>query len=120
MSFSVTRRGFLNVSGRAVAAAVATQFFVLESEAQEKKSKYAECFQPLDTFVERYMREMNSPGMTLVLSDRDGVQRVASYGFGDAEQHIAVKPQEVFEIARSPNLSSPIACCNYIKKASST
>ena len=98
MSFAVTRRGFLNLSGQAVAAAVASQFFVLESRAQEKKSKYSKCFQPLDTFVEQYMREMNSPGMTLVLSDRDGVQRIATYGFGDTEQHIAVKPQELFEI----------------------
>lgn len=98
MSFSVTRRGFLNLSGQTLAAAVASRFFVLESEAQEKKSKYAECFQPLDTFVEQYMREMNSPGMTLVLSDRDGVQRIATYGFGDPEQHLAVTPQQLFEI----------------------
>lgn len=98
MSFSLTRRGFLNVSGQAVVAAVATQFFVLESTAQETKSKYAECFQPLDAFIERYMREMNSPGMTVVLSDRDGILRIATYGFSDPEQHVAVKPQELFEI----------------------
>ena len=98
MSFSVTRRGFLNLSGQAVAAAVATQFFVLESGAQENKNKYADCFQSLDTFVEQYMREMNSPAMTLVLSDRDGVQRVATYGFSDLEQHTPMKPQELFEI----------------------
>ena len=76
MSFSVTRRSFLNASGQAVAAAVATQFVVLESRAQEAKSKYADCFKPLDTFIEQYMRDMNSPGMTVVLADRDGVQRL--------------------------------------------
>ena len=98
MSFSVSRRGFLNLSGQVAAAAVAAQFFTLESAAQEKKSKYAECYAQLDAFVEQYMREMNSPGMTLVLSDRDGVQRIATYGFSDPEQRIAVKPQELFEI----------------------
>lgn len=98
MSFSVTRRSFLNASGQAVAAAVATQFVVLESRAQEAKSKYADCFKPLDTFIEQYMRDMNSPGMTVVLADREGVQRVATYGFGDQEQHIPVQPQLLFEI----------------------
>jgi hypothetical protein len=98
MSSSVTRRTFLNVSGQAVAAAVATQFFVLESRTQEVKSKYADCFKQLDAFIEQYMREMNAPGMTLVMADRDGVQRVATYGFADREQHAAVKPEQLFEI----------------------
>jgi CubicO group peptidase (beta-lactamase class C family) len=98
MSSSVTRRTFLNVSGQAVAAAVATQFFVLESRTQEVKSKYADCFQQLDAFIEQYMREMNSPGMTLVMADREGVQRIATYGFADREQHVVVKPEQLFEI----------------------
>jgi D-alanyl-D-alanine carboxypeptidase len=98
MSTSVTRRRFLNLSGQAVAAAVASKFFVLESWGQAGKGKYVDCFPLLDTFVEQYMRDMNSPGMTLVLSDRNGVQRIATYGFSDLEEHIAVKPKEVFEI----------------------
>src|SRR5580704_12793813 len=98
MPSSVTRRTFLNVSGQAVAAAVATRFFVLESRAQQVQSKYADCFKQLDTFIEQYMRDMNAPGMTLVMADREGVQRVATYGFADREQHIAVKPEQLFEI----------------------
>jgi len=98
MLSSVSRRTFLNVSGQAVAAVVATQFFVRESRAQEGKSKYADCFKPLDAFIEQYMRAMNSPGMTLVMADRDGVQRVATYGFADREQQAAVKPGQLFEI----------------------
>jgi CubicO group peptidase (beta-lactamase class C family) len=98
MSSSVSRRTFLNVSGQAVAAAVATQFFVRESRATEEKTKYAACFKQLDAFIERYMLEMNAPGMTLVMADRDGVQRVATYGFADREQHAAVKPEQLFEI----------------------
>ena len=98
MSSSVTRRTFLNVSGQAVAVIAATQFFVLESPTKEVKSKYADCFKPLDAFIEQYMRGMNAPGMTLVMADLDGVQRVATYGFADREQHVAVKPEQLFEI----------------------
>jgi len=98
MPFLVTRRNFLNLSGQAFAGAVATRFFVLEFQSQEAKSQYAECFKDLDTFVEQYMRAMNAPGMTLVMADRDGVQRVATYGFGDTESRVAIKPQDLFEI----------------------
>ena len=98
MSVSVTRRDFLNLSGRAIAGAVATRFFVLEFRSPEAKSQYAECFKDLDTFIERYMRAMNAPGMTLVMADRDGVQRVAAYGFADTESHVAIQPQDLFEI----------------------
>ena len=44
------------------------------------------------------MRAMNSPGMTLVLADREGVQRIATYGFGDVAGKAAVKPEELFQI----------------------
>jgi hypothetical protein len=40
-------------------------------------------FAELDRFVEQFMRDLNSPGLTLVLADREGVQRVATYGFGE-------------------------------------
>jgi len=98
MAASVTRRAFLNAGGGAVATAVAARFFVLESQAKDATSRYADCFKPLDAFVEQYMREMNSPGMTLVMADRDGLQRVATYGFADREQRVAVKPEQLFEI----------------------
>jgi D-alanyl-D-alanine carboxypeptidase len=98
MSSSVTRRMFLNVSGEAVAAAMAMQFFVLESRARAVQSKYGDCFKQLDAFIEQYMREMNSPGLTLVMADREGVQRVATYGFADREQQVAVKADQLFEI----------------------
>jgi CubicO group peptidase (beta-lactamase class C family) len=98
MSLSVTRRGFLKLSRQAVAGAVATRFFVLEFQSRETSSQYADCFKTLDTFIEQYMRAMNAPGMTLVMADRDGVQRVATYGFGDTESHVAIQPQDLFEI----------------------
>src|ERR1051326_1398155 len=61
-------------------------------------SAYKTLQKPLDRFVEQYLRGMNAPGMTLALADRDGVQRVVTYGFSDTETHTRVKPDELFQI----------------------
>jgi CubicO group peptidase (beta-lactamase class C family) len=98
MSWSMTRRQLLNLGVRTVVAASAGEFIVSESYAQSGKSVYGHTFKHLDAFVEQYMREMNSPGMTLVMADRDGVQRVATYGFSDVDRKIGVKPDELFQI----------------------
>ena len=41
---------------------------------------------------------MNSPGLTLVLADRDAVQRVVHYGFGDLEARLAIGEDDLFQI----------------------
>ncbi len=98
MSSGVTRRKFVTLGAQTAALVAASRFFVVEARGQSERSKYAGVFGQLDTFVEQYMRSMNSPGMTLVMADRDGVQRVATYGFSDLERKTAVKPEELFEI----------------------
>jgi len=95
MSFS--RRQVLQ-AGLITAAATAGRFTVAESASQPQSGAYTKIFARLDQFVEQYMREMNSPGMTLVLADRNGVQRVANYGFGDLERRAAVGADELFQI----------------------
>ncbi len=93
----MNRREFL---GASAAAAVTTSgaFYSIESLAQSDSGAYKAIHKPLDRFVEQYMRGMNAPGMTLVLADRDGVQRVVTYGFTDVETRARVKPDELFEI----------------------
>ena len=93
----MNRREFLSASA---AAAVSTSgaFYSIESMAQSDSGAYKAIHKPLDRFVEQYMRGMNAPGLTLVLADRDGVQRVVTYGFTDLETHARVKPDELFEI----------------------
>ena len=93
----MNRREFLSTSA---AAAISTcgAFYSMESLAQSDSGAYKPIHKPLDRFVEQYMRGMNAPGMTLVLADRDGVQRVVTYGFTDLETHARVKPDELFEI----------------------
>lgn len=98
MSLSLTRRRFIQVGAEAAAMVAASEFFAVEAFAQEPKSKYAGAFSQLDPFVERYMREMNAPGMTFVMADRDGIQRIATYGFSDPSEKIAVQPDELFQI----------------------
>src|SRR5678816_525493 len=44
------------------------------------------------------MRDMNSPALTLVLADREGVQRVATYGFSDLDRQRKLQADELFEI----------------------
>ena len=88
----------MSIGAQAAAAAAASRFLVTESFAQPGTSRYAGVFGSLDAFAEQYMRDMNSPGMTLVLADRDDVQRVATYGFSDVERKIRTGPDEQFQI----------------------
>src|SRR5262245_16683136 len=44
------------------------------------------------------MRVMNAPAMTLVLADREGIQRVATYGFSDVETKSLINPDQLFQI----------------------
>jgi CubicO group peptidase (beta-lactamase class C family) len=98
MAFAITRRKFVTLGAQTAAAAAASRFLVVEALGQAEGSKYAGVFAQLDHFVELYMRNMNAPGMTLVMADRDGVQRVATYGFSDLELKTPVKAGELFEI----------------------
>src|SRR5215471_5969286 len=52
----------------------------------------------LDTFIAHYMKAMNAPGMTLALARREGVPRVATFGFADRESQEAVTPDHLFQV----------------------
>jgi CubicO group peptidase (beta-lactamase class C family) len=93
----MNRREFLSAS-TATVLATSPNFFALEAISQNSSTTYKSIFKTLDHFVEEYLRAMNAPGLTLVLADRDGVQRVVTYGFSDVEQKIGVKPDDLFQI----------------------
>jgi CubicO group peptidase (beta-lactamase class C family) len=93
----LTRRHILG-AGLVTAAAAASRFWVEEANATASTTQYQDIFPELDRFAEQYMRDMNSPGMTLVLADRNGVQRVVTYGFSDLEQQRKVQSDELFQI----------------------
>jgi len=98
MSSSLTRRRLLSISAQTAATITASRFFVMEASAQSAESKYPPVFSKLDQFVKQYMLDMNSPGLTLVLADGEGVQRVVTYGFSDKQNKVRVKPDDLFQI----------------------
>jgi len=98
MQTQVSRRGFLEFSAGAGAAFAAGRFFALDTYARTAGTKYEQVYSQLDAFVKQYMQAMNAPGMTLVLADRDGVQRVVTYGWSDVEGKAAVQPGQLFQI----------------------
>lgn len=91
----LTRREVLEAA-LAGAAATAAGFWVKEGHASS--GKYEAVFAELDRFVEQFMRDMNSPALTLVLADREGVQRVATYGFSDIDRQRKLQAEELFQI----------------------
>ena len=94
----MNRREFL---GNSAAAAVGTYggFYAVDAVAGTAESgAYKSTDKALDRFVEQYMRAMNAPGMTLVLADRDAVQRVVTYGFSDIETKARIAPGQLFQI----------------------
>ncbi|HKE45478.1 MAG TPA: serine hydrolase domain-containing protein [Steroidobacteraceae bacterium] len=93
----VNRREVLQAGVTGAAFGALARFRVADA-AQVGSDKYPETFGRIDQFVEQYMRDMNSPGMTLVLADRDGVQRVATYGLGDLDRQRELKADELFHI----------------------
>jgi CubicO group peptidase (beta-lactamase class C family) len=52
----------------------------------------------LDTFIARYMKAMNAPGMTLALARREGTARIATFGYSDREAREAVTPDHLFQV----------------------
>ena len=90
---TLTRRELL-----AGGAAAAVAFTVTDRLFAADSSKYAAAFKAIDAMVERYLREMHAPGMTLTIADRAGVVRVATYGLSDLDRKEPVKPEQMFQI----------------------
>ncbi|MGH8242299.1 MAG: serine hydrolase domain-containing protein [Steroidobacteraceae bacterium] len=95
---NITRRDLLQAGALGASVVGLGAFRVSEAASAVAASSYADVYATLDGFVEQYMRDMNSPGMTLVLADRDSVQRVVTYGFGDLAARTPVAESELFQI----------------------
>ncbi len=95
----ITRRNFLSASARTAAALTAGSFLVVEAaQSQTDTAARTPVDQALDTFIESYMKAMNSPGLTLGTANRAGTVRVASYGFSNPGLKQPVEPNMLFHI----------------------
>ena len=95
---TISRRAVLQASGLGVSLMAAGPFRATEAATADATGRYGDIYSTLDRFVEQFMRDMNSPGLTLVLADRDAIQRVVTYGFGDLEARRPVAEQQLFQI----------------------
>ena len=55
-------------------------------------------FEEIDRHVERYMSEVNMPGMVLGVTDRERLLWVASFGYADLAAGKPIEPGLMFEI----------------------
>jgi CubicO group peptidase (beta-lactamase class C family) len=92
---SITRRRFFDLTAKATlglgAARVLGPFSLLADEP-------APGIREIDAFVERHIREMGAPGLTLGLADRNGPIAVRTYGHTDVKTGRPVSPDDLFEI----------------------
>ncbi len=97
----LTRRSLIALGAGLGAVTAASRFFVTDSaiaDGPRVDPKNHEAFGLIDRMAEQYMRDMSSPGMTLVLANRDAVLRTSTYGLSDLKQNRPVRPDQLFHI----------------------
>ena len=90
----ITRRRFFDLTGKAALTLGAARLLPLPLSAQESAPGIPE----IDAFVNRHIREMGAPGLTLGLADRNGPIAVRTYGHTDVKTGRPVSPDDLFEI----------------------
>lgn len=93
----MNRREMLGLGAKLGALAAATAFPLQDTRAATA-GPYAAAFALLDRHVKQFLRDMNAPGLTLVLADANGVQRVCAYGMEDLERGIPLHADKLFHI----------------------
>lgn len=93
----MNRRELLGLGAKLGALAAATTFPIQDTRA-ESAGAYTAAFALLDRYVRQFLRDMNAPGLTLVLADAAGVQRVCAYGVEDLERSTPLQADKLFHI----------------------
>ena len=79
--------------------------------------RFQAAYKRLDEYIARHMNEARAPGMTLALTDRDGLLRASQYGFADVKAAIKVKPETLFEIGSISKSFLAIAILQLVDEA---
>jgi len=90
----LARRAFL---ARSLGATALSATIPSASRAASSLQETSAGWEPLDTFIARYLRAMNAPGITLALANRDGTVRTAAFGYDDLETKTPVTTDLMFE-----------------------
>jgi len=86
----LNRRGFLSLAAGMYAAPALA--------ANVSASKWSSVSGPLGQYIERYLRTMQAPGLTLGLAGAEGPIHTQAFGFADLAARIPVTTAELFEI----------------------
>ncbi|MBZ5719684.1 MAG: beta-lactamase family protein [Acidobacteriia bacterium] len=65
---------------------------------QDRDARLRAAYQRLDAFVAREMHDQGIPGMSLALTDRNGLLYAKTYGYADTKLQKPVTPETEFEI----------------------
>ncbi|HXD34474.1 MAG TPA: serine hydrolase domain-containing protein [Pyrinomonadaceae bacterium] len=104
MTTRITRRSLLKTTVKAGAGLFVLNrlnvqgapFLLIKKENQT--DRYSAVYKRLDEFITRHMAEVNAPGMTVAIADRQGILRTMQYGFADLKTGARVTPNTLFEI----------------------
>ena len=114
---AMSRRELLRSGARVAAAIGAARVLPAFAQgASAAAAKYTEAFRRLDEYVNRRLRELNAPGLTLSLADRNGTLRAASYGFADTKKKEPVQPGHLFQIGSISKSFAAICCMQLVQE----
>jgi CubicO group peptidase (beta-lactamase class C family) len=89
---TLTRRDF--VAGTLGAAAIPST----RRLAPQVQTRHPEAVRAIGAMVERYMSDMNAPGLTLAVADRNETLLTGAFGFSDPDRREPVQPEQLFHI----------------------
>jgi len=97
----INRREAMTGALRVASVVAAANFFSRELVSAEEipaAKNYKSAFEKLDKFIKQYLRDLNAPGLTLAIANRQGLLRAAVFGFSDLEQKNEVRETQLFQI----------------------
>jgi D-alanyl-D-alanine carboxypeptidase len=84
--------------------------------AQEEPIRYEPVFERIDEAVRRHMKAGNVPGLAVVVSQRDGPLRIATYGVADVKLGTPIGTDTLFEVGSLSKSFTAVALLQFAEK----
>src|SRR5438270_4727508 len=104
-NFSASNKlqGFIpGVKMRLLAALAAFLCLATGTPAQQavvtQNAKLEQAYKLLDAYIDREMKTQHVPGISVAITDRNGLMRISNYGFADMKTRAPITPDTLFEI----------------------